>query len=150
MLENARNQAVLIVDDQLTWRSLLSDVLEEEYEVTSAGSYEDALGLVTGHHPPFAAAIVDIRLDDTDPANEDGLRLLRWLKNLAVPTNAIVLTGYPSIRTAKEALKDLQAADYVLKYPEDGTPFDLKGLRIAVRQAVTSFAARGSHLCLCG
>lgn len=139
-------QAVLIVDDQPNWQTLLSDILEEEYEVTSVGSYEDALRLIPGRYPPFAAAIIDIRLNDKDPQNEGGLKLFRRLRERNVPTSAIILTGYPSIRTAKEALQDLQAVDYVLKYPEDGTSFDLKSLRKTVRQAVELFVARHKDL----
>jgi len=138
--------AVLIVEDQPNWRSLLSDILEEEYEVTCVGNYEDALRAISCRYPPFAAAIIDIRLDDKDTQNEDGLKFFKRLRERDVPTSAIILTGYPSLRTAKEALQDLRAVDYILKYPEDGTPLDFKSLRQTVRRAVEMFMARYQDL----
>jgi len=137
-----KRPAVLIVDDQPNWRSLLADLLEHEFEVTCVGSYEDALAAISDRGIPFAAAIIDIRLNDKDSTNEDGLKLFRRLRDLTIPTKVIVLTGYPSIRTTKEALQNLEAVDYVLKYPEDCTPFDWKGFQKTVRQAVELFVTR--------
>lgn len=129
--------AVLIVDDQSNWRGTFSDLLKDEYEVACVENYEEGLGALA-RVPPFRAAIVDIRLDDKDQANEDGLRLLEQLNGKGI--NAIVVTGYPTVRTMKKALHQLWAFDYIEKYPDDGQGFDYLGFRQTVRKAVNAFA----------
>ena len=124
--------AVLIVDDQPNWRELLFDLLAGEYEVVSVGSYEEALQKLD-RGSSFHVAVVDIRLNDKDRTNEDGLRLLERLKEQG--TSSIIVTGYPSTRTTKEALR-LGAFEYLEKYPEDGMVFDPGRFREIVRNAV--------------
>ncbi|MBN1483814.1 MAG: response regulator [Chloroflexia bacterium] len=134
--------AILVVDDQPNWREVFCTLLEDDYQVTSAGSYREALQAVLERKTPFAVAIVDIRLEDQDPQNEEGLALLAKLRELSSPTSVIIVTGYPTIRTTKCALQDLQALDYVLKYPEGGKAFSLADFRRAVRRGVAAFKRR--------
>jgi ActR/RegA family two-component response regulator len=129
-------EAVLIVDDQPNWRKLLSELLEDAYEVTSVGKYAEALDALLAQDPPFHVAVVDIRLDDKDRANEDGLRLIAELNSMGRCTTTIVVTGYPTLRTVKKALQDLGAFEYLEKYPEDGNAFDHVSFREKVREAV--------------
>lgn len=129
--------AVLIVDDQPNWRGLFTDLLENEYEIASVGSYEEALRAVD-RDPPFRVAVVDIRLDDKDQSNEDGLRLIERINQRKLGTKIVIVTGYPTIRTAKKAFRDLNAFDYIEKYPEDGKGFDSKIFRKTVRDAAGS------------
>jgi ActR/RegA family two-component response regulator len=117
---------VLIVDDQANWRELFRDLLEKQYDVNAAAGYMEALDMVKKRNSdkPFHAAVVDIRLDDTDAANEDGLALIGEINRLSRFTNVIVVTGYSTIRTTKKAIKELKVYDYLEKYPEDGRAFD--------------------------
>ena len=124
--------AVLIVDDRPNWRALFSDLLEDRYDVTSVGSYEEALKALE-RESPFCVAVVDIRLNDEDRASEDGLRLLERLKEQG--TNSIIVTGYPTIETVKKALR-LGAFEYLEKYPEDGMSFDTGRFRKIIHEAV--------------
>ena len=77
-----------------------------------------------------------IRLDDTNEANEDGLRLLGEIQKLGEDISVIVITGYPSINTVRKALRDFEAFEYVEKYPADGSQFNLREFRQTVRKAV--------------
>jgi len=137
-----KREAVLVIEDQPNWREVLSSLLEDEYEVTSAGSYIEAVRAILKRKTPFALALIDIRLDDRDSQNEEGLKLFRKLRELSVPTSVIIVTGYPTIRTTKEALKELGALDYILKHPEDGSAFNLMDFRRTVRSAVEAFVKR--------
>lgn len=153
-MAEGRKKAVLVVDDQLNWRTLLSELLEEEYEVTSVGVYAEALDALRRQDPPFHVAIVDIRLDDSDSANEEGMRLIAKLNEKGEYTNAIVVTGYPTIRTAKRAIQQLNAVEYVEKYPEDGGALDYVWFRKIVRKAADDaeakrprpFVRKGNHI----
>lgn len=128
---------VLIVEDQPNWREIFSDLLADKYEIISVGSYNEALRALE-RDPPFDVAVVDIRLDDKDQANEEGLCLIEQINNRGDPTNTIVVTGYPTIRTARKALRNLNAFDYIEKYPEDGTSFDVVGFLQIVSKAAES------------
>ncbi|MEO0249780.1 MAG: response regulator [candidate division WOR-3 bacterium] len=129
-----KRPAVLIVDDQPNWRNLFADLLADEYEITTVGSYEEGRQALK-REPPFHVAVVDIRLDDKKQANEDGLRLVAGLDRYTSP---IVVTGYPTVRTVREALQQLGAFAYIEKYPESGEPFDRAGFRRVVRGAANA------------
>jgi DNA-binding NtrC family response regulator len=131
-------KTVLVVDDQSNWRDVFTSLLEGEYKVVCTESADAALRATLEQEPPFALAIIDIRLNDQDPTNEEGLQLIAKLKKLSPFTNFVVATGYPTIRTTKKALVDLQAMDYILKYPEDGSVFSLAEFRKTVSRAVES------------
>jgi len=133
-----KRPAVLIVDDQPNWRELFSDLLEDRYDVTSVGSYEEALKVLE-QKPLFHVVIADIRLDDKEQANEDGLRLIEEFKEQGeLGTNFIIVTGYPTIRTVRKALQQLSVFDYIEKYPEDGKPFNSARFRRVVRNAANA------------
>ncbi len=131
-------ERVLIVDDQFFWRELFTELLEDESwgepfdgEVVSAASYADALDIVKASNgdTPFHVAVVDIRLDDTDAANEDGLRLISEINRLSDFTNVIVVTGYSTVRTIKKAYTELKIYEYLEKNPKDKNAFDHRYFR---------------------
>lgn len=138
---------VLIVDDHSNWRDLFKDLLVDEYEATPAGSYSEAVeALLDNQEHPFHVAILDIRLDDTKPANEQGLKLADQLKKMTRYTNTIIVTGYPTVHTMREAFQELTVFDYVEKYPESGGPFDRKRFRDVVDRAARDARTRRSTL----
>ena len=134
MIQESR-RSVLVVDDQESWRDLLCELLEDEFEVKRAGNYLEARDVVLKQKPPFHVVVSDIRLTDDDSKNEDGLRLVEELNQLGDLTKIVVITGYPSIETAKRALGKLAVYDYLEKKPSDGRPFDPSEFRHIVRQA---------------
>lgn len=48
-----RKYSALVIDDQDNWRELLSDILEDQFEVTSVKDYESALDAIAIQRPPF-------------------------------------------------------------------------------------------------
>lgn len=145
MQNDKEKRSVLVVDDQDNWRNLLADILLDEYAVTVVADYDSAFKALTYQSPLFHVAIVDIRLDDTDPNNEQGLAFVRALKSLEEPINVIMLTGYPTIRTARKVFRELQVFDYLEKVPEDGGGFNLAGFRRSVREAADDIETRRSQ-----
>ncbi len=145
MQDNKEKRAVLIMDDKENWRNFLADILLDEYAVTVVADYDSALKALTYQNPPFHVAIVDIRLDDEDPNDEQGLAFARALKSLEKPINIIMLTGYPTIRTTRRAFRELQVFDYLEKVPEDGGGFNLAGFRRRVREAADDIDTRRSQ-----
>src|SRR5688572_24157972 len=99
---------ILIVDDEKHILMVLREALIHfGYRVTCAGSGAEALAAVRSEL--FDAAITDIRMPDMS-----GLDLLREIKRQDESIEVIVMTGYPTITSAVEALKE-GAYDYLSK-----------------------------------
>ncbi len=102
------NPSLLLVDDNETFRSVLSRALEKRgFAVTLAESVEQALPLARSNPPEYA--VVDLKMEGAS-----GLVLVQALHELDSATRIVVLTGYASIATAVEAVK-LGATQYLAK-----------------------------------
>jgi DNA-binding NtrC family response regulator len=77
------------------------------YQVFLAQSGAEALGLLKGQL--LDAALIDIRMPEMD-----GIELLRELKRYDSSMEVVIMTGYPTVITAVEALKE-GAYDYLTK-----------------------------------
>jgi ActR/RegA family two-component response regulator len=117
-------RSVLVIDDKKQWRSFFSDLLLDEYTVTCAQTYKEARALIETQEPPFHVVITDIILEDTqNEPDQLGLELLADAKAFLGYTSTVVITGYPSVATARKALRDLGACDYLAKEPLDPSEF---------------------------
>jgi CheY-like chemotaxis protein len=116
---------ILVVDDLPDWRNTISGVLTDEgYQVEMAASTPEALGLL--HHSHFDLAILDMRLDESDENNTEGLDILaKEIRKSWPDVKAIILTGYGTPETQKRALEpDIQGQrlveDFVEKTETEG------------------------------
>src|SRR5258705_5785036 len=99
---------ILVVDDEKHILMVLREALMHfGYRFTCAGSGAESLAAVGSEL--FDAAITDIRMPDMS-----GLDLLREIKRQDESIEVIVMTGYPTITSAVEALKE-GAYDYLSK-----------------------------------
>ena len=99
---------VLIVDDEHSILMLLQEALTKwGYQVAGASTGAEALEAVRGGL--FDAAIMDVRMPDMS-----GIDLLRAVKAHDDSIEVVIMTGYPTISSAVEALKD-GAYDYLSK-----------------------------------
>jgi two-component system OmpR family response regulator len=105
--------AILLVEDDLRARTLLTDILARAgHQATAVGNGEEALQLLSTHGAggtAFSVVISDIRLGAID-----GLQVLSFARQRPTPPAVILLTGYGSIETAVAALR-AGAFDYLLK-----------------------------------
>lgn len=125
---------VLIVDDQPNWLEALSDMLESaSYEIETATSYDEAMDKL--RQRAFHVVVTDQRLVDEEEANIEGILLLDEVAKFRDGTEAIVVTGYPTIEAVKKALRGRDAFDYILKRPEEGGPFNIREYREQVKKA---------------
>jgi ActR/RegA family two-component response regulator len=130
-----KKYSLLIVDDQANWRDVLVGLFKNSFNVVSTSSYGDALKSIRRQHPSFHVVITDMRLNDEEQSNEDGLKLIEELNKDGSETKSIVITGYPTVGSARRALAQLQAYDYFEKHPSDGTSFDIAAFRSRVQNA---------------
>ncbi|MDP2761024.1 MAG: response regulator transcription factor [Sideroxyarcus sp.] len=105
---NGDNPSLLLVDDDATFREVLTRALEKRgFAVTAADSVETALPLAQANPPEYA--VIDLKMNGAS-----GLVLVQTLHELDPATRIVMLTGYASIATAVEAIK-LGASQYLSK-----------------------------------
>jgi DNA-binding NtrC family response regulator len=122
-------ERILVVDDDATIRETVSEVLGRRgFDVIPAESGENALAAARQHR--FDLLLIDLRLPDMD-----GLEVMRRLRADDDRALAVIMTAYPDVRTAIQALK-AGAYDYLNK------PFDLDDLKGLVQRALETQALR--------
>jgi DNA-binding NtrC family response regulator len=104
---HGRKKSVLIVDDEKVMRESLRDWLKDSYDVTTAGTGEETIDMVKNHD--FDALILDVRLTD-----KSGIDVLKEVKQLKPSINCIIITAYPSVELAVEAMK-AGAIEFIVK-----------------------------------
>lgn len=98
------SKRVLVVDDLPDWQFILKEQLTDDgFEVVTADSVQTALEVIK--RIKFDLALLDIRLDETDEGNVDGLNLAYEIKKINPDTKIIVLTGYATVDNVIRALK---------------------------------------------
>lgn len=112
---------ILVVDDEINIRKILSVCLETEgHKVSAVSNFHDALAEAS--RKSFELAFIDLRL-----GTDDGLELIPALLATTPWLKIIVITAYASIDTAVEAMRR-GATDYIPK------PFTPAQINLAVRK----------------
>jgi DNA-binding NtrC family response regulator len=115
--------SILIVDDEQSMREACREVLASDgFILQEASSGEKALDILG--QQAFDLLILDLKMP-----HADGMEILRAVQQESPGTATVVITGYPSIDTAVEAMK-LGAADFLPK------PFTPDVLRLTVRRVL--------------
>jgi PAS domain S-box-containing protein len=113
---------VLVVDDEEGIREGSQRILKRiGFEVQTAERGDQALKIVEQRHP--AIVLLDLKMPGLD-----GMEVLGRIKNIDAEIQVIVITGYATVETAIEAMKE-GAYDFIPK------PFEPDQLRIVVNRA---------------
>ena len=116
---------VLVVDDEAIIRRVFQDLLGKECQVLEADTAEEALGYLR-------QAPVDLIVTDKNLPGLSGLDLAQEARRLHAQSRVILMTGYPSVLTAQQAI-ELGVLDYLLK------PFDeIREVRDKIRAALAA------------
>ncbi|MCO5144405.1 MAG: sigma-54 dependent transcriptional regulator [Oligoflexia bacterium] len=114
---------ILIIDDEASIRASLSGALKDEsFEVMTAGSGEEGLGIAENGN--FDLVLLDIWMPGID-----GLETLKRLKSVLSDLPVIIMSGHGTVETAVKATK-LGAFDFVEK------PLSLERLLVTIRNAL--------------
>ncbi len=114
---------LLIVDDEQSYRQLLSLVFQSEgHIVQTAASGQEAIEIL--QKDPFQVLISDVRLPDMD-----GIQVLRLAREAQPDLGIVMITAFATVEIAREAFK-LGADDFVQK------PFDIEELKAIVRKVL--------------
>ena len=132
---------ILVVDDSPPTLEVIQRNLEAAgYEVFTAPSVEEAIAFLEQN-------AVDLVITDIKMPKISGLELLKYVKENVKGTEIMIITGYPSIKGAVEAVKN-GAENYLVK------PFTDEELlsavskmleKLANRRAVEAKPLPGSH-----
>jgi two-component system response regulator PilR (NtrC family) len=114
---------ILIVDDEQSYRQLLSLVFEGEgHNIRTAPNGIEALRLL--QQEPADVVISDVKMPDMD-----GIEMLRNVRETLPDLGVIFMTAFASVETAREAFK-LGADDFIQK------PFDVEELKLLVKKVI--------------
>lgn len=114
---------ILVVDDEVISRDNLALALARQgHETVAAGSGAEALTLLQGGD--FDMVLTDLMMEGMD-----GLALLRAIKERHPDIEVVVITGYPTVDTAVDAMR-AGAYDYLAK------PYRIDEARLLVHKAL--------------
>ena len=102
-----KNRILIVDDDEAVRRSYLRSLESISCNVRAASDGEEALQ--TMEQNPFDVVLLDLRMP-----GQDGLSVLRTIKQKWPDSEVVIITGYPTVDSAKEAVR-LGAYDYVAK-----------------------------------
>ena len=114
---------ILIVDDEQSYRQLLSLVFEGDgHSIRTAMNGREALELLQAE--PADVIVSDVKMPDMD-----GIEMLRAVRETLPDTGVVLMTAFASVETAREAFK-LGADDFIQK------PFDVEELKLIIKKTL--------------
>jgi two-component system response regulator PilR (NtrC family) len=125
-----QKKRVLVVDDEENIRQILEEYLTEfGYEVVCAVNGQEALQI-------YKNGRFDVILSDLVMRPVGGLELLSEIKKVDPDAIFIMITGYPSVESALEAIKK-GARDYITK------PFNIDEIRLKMERVLLEQSLQG-------
>ncbi|MHC1781518.1 MAG: response regulator [Anaerolineaceae bacterium] len=98
----------LIVEDDRSWQDILKEFfIDAGLQVDITADLESALTLMKMY--PHRVAVVDLSLEENDPHNKEGLRILENLSLHDPGCLKVLLTGFATVELAVSAIKDFGA-----------------------------------------
>jgi CheY-like chemotaxis protein/glycine cleavage system H lipoate-binding protein len=114
----SERKQILVVDDELSvCKSIASALADDAFDVSTVLSADEAL-------QELAKRSFDVVISDLMMPGMSGMELLEKIHGTHPDTTVIMITGYPSVRSAVQAVK-LGAFDYL---PKPFTPNELRSL----------------------
>ena len=115
------HERILVIDDDESIRNSLAAILRDEgYEVDVASNGREALQ--KSEETVYNLALIDIKLPDME-----GIDILTRMKDTVPKVRKIMLTGFPSVQNAIEAV-NRKADAYLVK------PVEVEKLLVTIRE----------------
>lgn len=117
---------ILLVDDEEDLTATLVERLDiRGFKAVAVQTGEEALEQIRDNN--FDVVVLDIKLK-----GEDGVDVMKRIKQIKVDLPVILLTGHMSKEASEEGL-EAGAIDYIIK------PIDIEDLILKLREAVAAF-----------
>ena len=95
---------LLVVDDLKDWQKTIGGVLQDRgYDVSVAGSVNEAVSLLS--KTDYDLALLDLRLDETDEENVEGLTLAEIIRDRWPQVKILIITGYGTPDTLQRSME---------------------------------------------
>lgn len=107
MNENEKGTILVVDDDPVVIKSCERILKSDGYSIDSAINGQDAINIL--HKKDYDLVVTDLKMPEVN-----GIDLIKWLRNSKPQTGIVIITGYPSQETIKDAL-DLGIIDYLPK-----------------------------------
>lgn len=121
---------ILIVDDTEYNRSLLADILSEEYEIFEAENGEEAVSILNKHHSEIQLILLDLVMPKMD-----GFEVLAFLnKSNWIDEIPVITISAETSSLYIEHAYDLGATEYISR------PFDEKTIKRRVKNIIMLYA----------
>ena len=104
---------LLLVDDIPDYLDVLALYLPSAITTRKATSAHEARTALDAER--FDAALIDIKLDENDPDNTEGLELLRWIKERYPGLPVVMISAYRQFEFETESLAS--GAEYFVRKP---------------------------------
>lgn len=104
---DAKTKILVVDDDEIVRLSFLRSLMSDHRKVEATWNGVDALRAM--ERDAFDVVLLDLRM-----LGADGITVLRKIKEKWPDSEVVIITGYPTIETAKEAVR-LGAYDYLAK-----------------------------------
>lgn len=119
------NSHILIIDDELEVRNLISDVLSDEgYSTATAATEQEAMSLIKNQQPDLI--FLDLWIGNDESA---GLKILNKIKGMHSDIPVVIISGHGTIDVAVQAIQN-GAFDFIEK------PFVIDRLLIICNRAL--------------
>ena len=115
-------RTILVCDDEEGVRESIKLVLSDDYDIQFAHNGLEAIEQLKNLSP--AVMLLDVKMPKVN-----GMETLKQIKRMKPKLPVIVVTGYQSVETAQEAIKN-GASDYIPK------PFESAHLKKAIAQLI--------------
>jgi CheY-like chemotaxis protein len=125
---------VLIVEDSPIFRDLYVETLTDDYDLVVAVSKELAIAIL--REQIFAVALVDMRLQDSERDNHDGLEVAQFIRDMGVRTAIVLKSGFP-MQTPDIAERIKQLGIHAVLDKSAGN--QVRQLREAIAGAIASY-----------
>ena len=114
---------LLIIDDEPDLCGIFQRIFQEEgHSVATATTGQEGIAKSRADQPDLI--VLDLKMPSMD-----GITCLKRLRLVSKVSRIVVLTGYGTLKTAKEAMR-LGAYDYTAK------PFDLDLIRALIQEVI--------------
>ncbi len=103
---------ILIIDDMPAYVNSLKNYLRDQFDIATAFSLEEAK---QKSNSDISLFLVDIRLNESDLNNYDGIMLLEWLKNKFPDKPVILMSAYDEYQKRKDEILKKGASEFLKK-----------------------------------
>ena len=120
---NSEEAQIMVVDDEKNIVEFITTALQNHgYKVTGCTDPEQAIETIK-------KVVYDLVITDLNMPKISGVEFVKRVKKISPKTDLVVMTGFPSVETAVECMKN-GASDYLAK------PLDLEYLYIIVEKSL--------------